>query len=334
MSKDMLTSTDYLAEIQQLRQKVEELAREKTDLEILLDTSAQHADVIENELINAREIAEKATHAKSEFLANMSHEIRTPLNGIVGMTTLLLDTQLSTEQQDYVQTIRQSSEILLTLISDILDFSKIEANKLDLEQQSFNLRACVEEALDMVAPQAAQKGLNLAYFMTDKSPTTLVGDVTRLRQILVNLLSNAVKFTEHGEVIVSVMSQAVEKGHQPCQIHFIVQDTGIGISPEHTHRLFQSFTQADTSTTRKYGGTGLGLAICKRLCEAMGGSIWLESEVNKGSAFHFTVNVLAEREDPSPEHFLHALQPVLFGKRLLIGSDNVTNRSILHKQTK
>ncbi|OQW90879.1 MAG: hypothetical protein BWK79_18460 [Beggiatoa sp. IS2] len=186
----------------------------------------------------------------------------------------------------------------------------------------------------MLAPQAAQKGLNLAYFMTDKSPTTLIGDVTRLRQILVNLVGNAVKFTERGEIIVSVISQITGIEQQPCQTHFIVQDTGIGISSEHIHRLFQSFVQADTSTTRKYGGTGLGLVICKRLCEAMGGSIWVESEVNKGSAFHFTINMPVEREDPSSEQFLHDSQPDLLGKRLLISSDNITNRSILHKQTK
>ncbi|MEO0509881.1 MAG: response regulator [Verrucomicrobiota bacterium] len=279
------------------------------------------------ELQSALHEANESTRLKSEFLATMSHEIRTPMNATVGMTTLLLDTELSAQQREFAETIRQSSDALLVIISDILDFSKIESGKLMLESHVFDLRETVESALSLFSMQAGQKGLNLAYRMDEKVPDFIRADSGRLRQILVNLVGNAVKFTEAGDVTVDVdLAPELNEGRR-LGIRFRVKDTGIGIPQEKQNNLFEPFVQADGSTTRRYGGTGLGLSISHLLSELMGGSISVASEVDKGSVFSFTI--VARPSTSLIHRTVNAVQDELKGLTVLIVDDNEINRELL-----
>jgi signal transduction histidine kinase/HPt (histidine-containing phosphotransfer) domain-containing protein len=300
---------------------------------VLLKRTLDELTIRQRELAEACRAAEANARAKSEFLAAMSHEIRTPMNGVVAMTGLLMETHLTPDQRSYVETIYNSSESLLKIINDILDFSKIEAGKMELERRSFDLRACIEESLDLLAPRAFEKYLDLAYQVSDEIPAQVEGDSQRLRQVLINLIGNALKFTERGGVFLQVEKLAplpVDEGNASLsRLHFAVRDSGIGIPPDRLVRLFRPFAQADAATARKYGGTGLGLAISRRLVELMGGRMWAESEPGAGSTFHFTVKLsTASTEIPA---FLQPRQR-LARLKILILEDAPVVRNLLADQ--
>ena len=326
------------AQLEQHRQQLEGQVAARTGE---LSAANQHLEQNVTELRQAKETAEAANQAKSEFLANMSHEIRTPMNGVLGMTELLLNTELTDKQHRFVDTVHHSGETLLSVINDILDFSKIEAGKLELERVDFDLRQTVEEVVEFFAQQAHTKGLEIACLIHADVPTALCGDPYRLRQILTNILSNAVKFTEQGEVVVEVQRvqqlQAVQTATQEsttqsqtaCQVRFAVRDTGPDLAPHIQERVFAAFSQADGSTTRQHGGTGLGLTISKRLAEMMGGQIGVDSTLGTGSTFWWTTALETQPQQIRPQRAAH--RP-LQGLRVLVVDDNATNREILHHQ--